>query len=47
VRFSCAEPDEMLEEALAFLPEAFSRADRAAAFLRARPEYRLPRPYPV
>jgi aspartate aminotransferase len=47
VRFSCAEPDDLLEEALAFLPEAFSRTDRAAAFLRARPEFRLQRPYSV
>lgn len=45
LRFSCAEPDDLLEEAIAFLPEAFSRADRAAAFLAQRPEYRLREPY--
>ncbi|HEV3341335.1 MAG TPA: aminotransferase class I/II-fold pyridoxal phosphate-dependent enzyme [Pirellulales bacterium] len=47
LRFSCAEPDELLEEALAFLPDAFSRTDRVAAFLSRRPEYRLPQPYPA
>jgi aspartate aminotransferase len=45
VRFSCAEPDDLLHEALAFLPEAFSRTDRAAAFLRQRPEFQLKTPY--
>ncbi|HET6880937.1 MAG TPA: hypothetical protein VFI31_12320, partial [Pirellulales bacterium] len=47
VRFSCAEPDDLLEEAIAFLPEAFSRSDRAAAFVSQRPEYRLKQPYPT
>lgn len=45
IRFSCAEPDDLLDEALAFLPEAFSRSDRVASYLRERPEYRLPQPY--
>jgi aspartate aminotransferase len=45
LRFSCAEPDELLQEALAFLPEAFSRRDRVAAYLSRHPEYRLPQPY--
>jgi aspartate aminotransferase len=45
LRFSCAEPDELLEEALAFLPDAFSRTDRVATFLSRRPEYRLSQPY--
>lgn len=47
IRFSCAEPDELLEEALAFLPEAFSRTERVAAFLAKRPEHRLRDPYPI
>jgi aspartate aminotransferase len=47
LRFSCAEPDERLEQALAFLPLAFSRHDRAARFLAERPQYRLQRSYEV
>lgn len=47
IRFSCAEPNERLERALAFLPEAFSRTDRLQTFLEARPEHRLEKPYPV
>lgn len=47
LRFSCAEPDERLEQALAFLPVAFSRHDRAAKFLAERPQYRLQRSYEV
>ncbi|HUY91575.1 MAG TPA: pyridoxal phosphate-dependent aminotransferase [Pirellulales bacterium] len=47
LRFSCAEPDERLEQALAFLPAAFSREERAAKFLADRPQYRLQRSYPV
>lgn len=42
LRLSCAEPDELLREALAFLPEAFSRTDRVQAYLEAHPHYRLP-----
>ena len=45
LRFSCAEPDERLDEALAFLPQAFSRTERVARFLHERPEFRLARPY--
>lgn len=45
IRFSCAEPDALLDEALAFLPAAFARGDRVAGYLRARPEYRLAQPY--
>lgn len=47
LRFSCAEPDDLLEEAIAFLPDAFSRRDRVAAFLSRRPESRLQQPYPT
>jgi len=47
LRFSCAEPDEMLEEALEFLPEAFSRTRRAEQFLDHNPRYRLAAPYAV
>ncbi|HEX5442455.1 MAG TPA: pyridoxal phosphate-dependent aminotransferase [Pirellulales bacterium] len=45
LRFSCAEPDELLDEALAFLPDAFSRTDRVGRFLDQRPEFRLQRSY--
>jgi aspartate aminotransferase len=45
LRFSCAEPDDLLEEALAFLPMAFSRVDRVTKFVDDRPEFRLSRPY--
>ncbi len=46
LRFSCAEPDERLEEALAFLPEAFARTDRLRRYLEENPQYRLTVPYP-
>ncbi len=41
IRFSCAEPDDLIDQALEFLPHAFSRTDRASAFLKAHPEFRL------
>ena len=41
LRFSCAEPDERLHEAVAFLAEAVTRTDRAARYLEGRPRYRL------
>jgi aspartate aminotransferase len=47
LRFSCAEPDERLEQALAFLPDAFSRRQRVDDYLKAHPEYRLNQPYPL
>jgi len=45
LRFSCAEPNDRLRRAIAFLPEAFSRTERVAGYLRQRPEYRLASPY--
>lgn len=47
LRFSCAEPDERLQQALDFLPQALSRVDRVQRYLDAHPEYRLKQPYPV
>jgi aspartate aminotransferase len=41
LRFSCAEPDERIEQALRFLPDAFGRSERVARFLETRPEFRL------
>jgi len=45
LRFSCAEPDERLDQATAFLPVAFGRRDRVAQYLKANPEHALQRPY--
>jgi aspartate aminotransferase len=41
LRFSCAEPDERLRQAVDFLAEAVTRKDRADAYLNANPKYRL------
>jgi aspartate aminotransferase len=40
LRFSCAEPDERLHEAVAFLAEAATRTDRVAKYLETHPKYR-------
>jgi aspartate aminotransferase len=45
LRFSCAEPDDRLQQALEFLPVALSRQDRITAWLTLHPEFRLVRPY--
>lgn len=45
LRFSCAEPDERLEQALKFLPVAIGRTDRVAAYLEQKPAFRLKTPY--
>jgi aspartate aminotransferase len=41
VRFSCAEPDERLVEAVRFLADAVARTERVARYLAANPKYRL------
>jgi aspartate aminotransferase len=41
LRFSCAEPDERLRKAVAFLAEAVTRVDRVQAYLTAHPRYRV------
>jgi aspartate aminotransferase len=41
LRFSCAEPDDRLREAVAFLAEAVTRAGRVEQYLRANERYRL------
>lgn len=38
LRFSCAEPDERIDQAVAFLPEAFARTDRVARFRERYPD---------
>ncbi|MDX1561602.1 MAG: aminotransferase class I/II-fold pyridoxal phosphate-dependent enzyme [Gammaproteobacteria bacterium] len=45
LRFSCAEPNERLEQALKFIPEAITRTDRVAAYADKNPKYRLKAPY--
>jgi aspartate aminotransferase len=47
LRFSCAEPDERIDQALAFLPDALTRSSRVAKYLDLHPEYRLQRPFPT
>jgi aspartate aminotransferase len=41
LRFSCAEPDDRLLQAVAFLAEASTRTDRVRRYLDAHPQYRL------
>jgi aspartate aminotransferase len=41
LRFSCAEPDERLTEAVQFLAEAVTRTDRVKKYLEANSKYRL------
>lgn len=45
LRFSCAEPDERIQQALDFLPVAISRTDRVTAYLEKHPQHRLKTPY--
>jgi aspartate aminotransferase len=40
LRFSCAEPDERLRQAVAFLAEAVTRTERVEHYLRRNPHYR-------
>jgi aspartate aminotransferase len=42
LRFSCAEPDDRLRQAITFLAEAVTRSDRLRRYLDANPKYRLP-----
>jgi aspartate aminotransferase len=45
LRFSCAEPNDRLEQALAFIPVALERKDRLAAWLEKNPRHRLAEAY--
>ena len=45
LRFSCAEPNDRLQQALDFLPIALSRTERVEAWLKQNPDYRLHSPY--
>ncbi len=40
LRFSCAEPDERLRQAVAFLADAITRTERVERYLAAHPKYR-------
>lgn len=46
LRFSCAEPDERLEQAMDFFATAITRTDRLQAWLADHPQYRLTSEYP-
>lgn len=46
LRFSCAEPNDRLEQAVKFIPEAISRTDRIQRYLDDHPAYKLQNPYP-
>jgi aspartate aminotransferase len=41
LRFSCAEPDERLTEAIRFLADAVTRTERVERYLEGHPKYRL------
>lgn len=45
LRFSCAEPNDRLQQALDFIPTALERTDRLEAFLESHPQYRLATKY--
>ena len=47
LRFSTAEPDELIQEALDFLPGAFNADEKIAEFVSANPKYKLESPYSV
>ena len=41
LRFSCAEPDDRLREAVAFFKDAITRKERVERYLNGNPKYRL------
>ena len=45
LRFSCAEPDELIDQAMAFIPKALDRGDRVRRYLESNPKYVLHQPY--
>jgi aspartate aminotransferase len=47
LRFSCAEPDERIDQALAFLPDALTRSGRVESFLAKHPEFVPREPLPT
>jgi aspartate aminotransferase len=47
VRFSCAEPDERIDQAVEFIPKALERGERIRTYLEANPQYALHELYPT
>ncbi len=47
LRLSCAEPDDRLSAAVAFLADAIQHEDRVAAYLSGNEQYRLADPYKI
>jgi aspartate aminotransferase len=47
LRFSCAEPDERIDEAMAFLPKAIERRERVERYLKTHPQHALREPYVI
>ena len=47
LRFSCAEPNDRLQQVVDFIPVALSRTDRIAAYLETHRQFRLTTPYAV
>jgi aspartate aminotransferase len=45
LRFSCAEPNDRIDQAMEFLPKALTRRDRVLKYVEANPQYRLREPY--
>jgi len=45
LRFSCAEPNERLQQAIDFIPAAIARTDRVSEYLAKNPKFRLESPY--
>jgi aspartate aminotransferase len=45
LRFSCAEPDERIDQAIAFIPKALGRTDRVKRYLEANSQHVLSVPY--
>ncbi len=45
LRFSCAEPDERIDQAMTFLATALVRYDRVERYLKANPHFVLAQPY--
>ncbi len=47
LRFSCAEPDDRIDQAIAFLPGALEHRDRVRRYLDTNPQFVLAEPYPM
>ena len=45
LRFSCAEPDERIDQAMAFIPRALDRPSVISRYKDANPQYVLTKPY--